>query len=302
MQQLSPLISEYLEMCEFEKRLSSDTIKAYRIDLNQLCVFTNGDLADKETLGQYIKYLNQHFSPRSAKRKIASVRAFYHELSLNETIEVNPFDKLHIHIQSPQQLPRIIPIHTIQGILQSAYDSYTAGRRYALRDIVVLELLFDTGLRVSELCSLKRDSFALDIDGLRILVNGKGQKQRVIQISNPQLLTLVKVYYNEYSKAMQEQEAILFNQQGRPISPQSVRRIINKYVKKSNSAGHITPHMFRHTFATALLEEGVDIRYIQVLLGHSSISTTQIYTHVTTQKQTLLLAEKHPRGRMSFEV
>ena len=302
MQQLSPLISEYLEMCEFEKRLSSDTIKAYRIDLNQLCVFTNGDLADKETLGQYIKYLNQHFSPRSAKRKIASVRAFYHELSLNETIEVNPFDKLHIHIQSPQQLPRIISTHTIQGILQSAYDSYNAGCRYALRDIVVLELLFDTGLRVSELCSLKRDSFALDIDGLRILVNGKGQKQRVIQISNPQLLTLVKVYYNEYSKAMQEQEAILFNQQGRPISPQSVRRIINKYVKKSNSAGHITPHMFRHTFATALLEEGVDIRYIQVLLGHSSISTTQIYTHVTTQKQTLLLAEKHPRGRMSFEV
>lgn len=302
MQQLSPLISEYLEMCEFEKRLSPDTIKAYRIDLNQLCVFTNGYLADKETLGQYIKHLNQHFSPRSAKRKIASVRAFYRELFMNETIETNPFDKLHIHIQSPQQLPRTIPTHTIQGILQSAYDSYTAGCRYALRDIVVLELLFDTGLRVSELCSLTKDSFELHDQGLRILVNGKGRKQRVIQISTPQLLALVKVYCNEYSKAMQDRQAVLFNQKGEPISPQAVRRIINKYVKKSHSAGHITPHMFRHTFATVLLEEGVDIRYIQSLLGHSSISTTQIYTHVTTQKQTLLLAEKHPRGKMSFEV
>lgn len=302
MQQLSPLISEYLEMCEFEKRLSPDTIKAYRIDLKQFSEFANDCLADKEVLSQYLKYLNQHFSPRSARRKMASLRAFYHELSLNEIIETNPFDKLHVHIQSPQQLPRTIPTHTIHGILQSAYDSYSSGCRYALRDIVVLELLFDTGLRVSELCSLKRDSFALNRDGLRILINGKGQKQRVIQISNPELLTLVKIYCDEYSKEMQEQEAVLYNQQGRPISPQSVRRIINKYVKKSNSISHITPHMFRHTFATALLEEGVDIRYIQALLGHSSISTTQIYTHVTMQKQTLLLAEKHPRGKMSFEV
>lgn len=302
MKKLSTLISDYLEMCEFEKRLSPDTIKAYRIDLNQFSIFTNNDLAGKEILSQYIKYLNQHFSPRSAKRKMASVRAFYHELSINETIQANPFDKLHVHIQSPQQLPRTIPTHTVQGILQSAYDSYSAGCRYALRDIVVLELLFDTGLRVSELCSLKRDSFVLNRDGLRILINGKGQKQRIIQISNPELLTLVKIYCDEYSKEMQEQESVLYNQQGRPISPQSVRRIINKYVKKSNSACHITPHMFRHTFATALLEEGVDIRYIQELLGHSSISTTQIYTHVTTHKQTLLLAEKHPRGKMSFDL
>ena len=302
MQKLSSLISEYLEMCEFEKRLSPDTIKAYRIDLNQLCVFTNGDLAGKETLAQYIKHLNQYFSPRSAKRKIASVRAFYHELFINETIEANPFDRLHIHIQSPQQLPRTIPTQTIQGILQSAYDSYTAGRRYALRDIVVLELLFDTGLRVSELCSLTRDSFVLNNDGLRILVDGKGNKQRIIHISNPQLLNLVMVYCDKYSEEMQKQGAVLFNQRGRPISPQSVRRIINKYVKKCASTSHITPHMFRHTFATALLEEGVDIRYIQALLGHSSISTTQIYTHVTTHKQTLLLAEKHPRGKMSFNL
>lgn len=151
---------------------------------------------------------------------------------MNETIETNPFDKLHIHIQSPQQLPRTIPTHTIQGILQSAYDSYTAGCRYALRDVAVLELLFDTGMRVSELCSLTRASFELNSDGLRIIVKGKGKKQRIIHISNPQLLNLVKIYCDKYSKAMQEQGAVLFNQRGRPISPQSVRRIIKKICQK----------------------------------------------------------------------
>ena len=105
-----------------------------------------------------------------------------------------------------------------------------------------------------------------------------------------------------FSEEIQAQGAILFNRRGRPLSPQSVRRIINKYLNQIDASSHITPHMFRHTFATSLLEAGVDIRYIQSLLGHSSISTTQIYTHVTARQQTLLLAEKHPRGKMTFSL
>ena len=102
------------------------------------------------------------------------------------------------------------------------------------------------------------------------------------------------------SKESQEQGSILFNRRGRALSPQSARRIINKYLNQVDASSHITPYMFRHTFATSLLEAGVDIRYIQSLLGHSSISTTQIYTHVTAKQQTLLLTEKHPRGKMTF--
>ena len=105
-----------------------------------------------------------------------------------------------------------------------------------------------------------------------------------------------------FSKEIQEQGAILFNRRGCPLSPQSVRRIINRYLNQIDTSSHVTPHMFRHTFATSLLEAGMDIRYIQSLLGHSSISTTQIYTHVTTRQQTLLLAEKHPRGKMTFSL
>ena len=129
---------------------------------------------------------------------------------------------------------------------------------------------------------------------------GKGSKERVIQLLTPQLLKLSKLYCQTYSQQIQKHGALLYNQNGKPISPQSVQRIINKYLKKLNLRNHITPHMFRHTFATSLLEAGMDIRYIQSLLGHSSIATTQIYTHVTTKQQTVLLTELHPRSKMSF--
>lgn len=302
MRTLSSLIANYLETGEYEKQLSPDTIKAYRIDLRQFVDFTEDTWADKDTLNQYIKYLNQHFAPRSVKRKLASVRAFYHEMEMSGELEENPFNKLHIRIHSPQQLPRIIPEQIVQALLQSAYDAYAQGGREVLRDIVVLELLFSTGLRVSELCALSKDTFLLNDIGLRLLVKGKGRKERVIQITTPELLQLVQTYCDAFSKEIQEQGAILFNRRGRPISPQPVRRIINKYLNRIGASNHVTPHMFRHTFATSLLEAGMDIRYIQSLLGHSSISTTQIYTHVTARQQTLLLAEKHPRGKMTFSL
>ncbi len=302
MQILSALITDYLETGEYEKQLSSDTIKAYRIDLRQFLDFTGGEWADRNMLNQYIKYLNQHFAPRSAKRKLASVRAFYHEMEICGELGENPFNKLHIRIHSPQQLPRVIPEQIVQALLQNAYNAYMPGCREVLRDIVVLELLFSTGLRVSELCALTRDTFLLNDSGLRLLVRGKGRKERILQIKTPELLQLVKTYCDAFSKEIQEQGVILFNHRGRPLSPQSVRRIINKYLDRISGTSHITPHMFRHTFATSLLEAGMDIRYIQSLLGHSSISTTQIYTHVSSKQQTLLLAEKHPRGKMTFSL
>ena len=302
MQSLSSLIANYLEKGQYEKQLSPDTIKAYRIDLQQFSDFTKGTWANKDMLDRYIKYLNQLFAPRSVKRKLASVRAFYHEIELCGDLEENPFDKLHVRIHSPQQLPRIIPEQIVQDLLQSAYDAYTPGCREVLRDIIVLELLFSTGLRVSELCALSQDAFLLSDSGLKLLVKGKGRKERMLQITTPELLQIAKIYCDMFSKEIHEQGVILFNRRGRPLSPQSVRRIINKYLEQIDASSYITPHMFRHTFATSLLEAGMDIRYIQSLLGHSSISTTQIYTHVTARQQTLLLAEKHPRGKMTFSL
>lgn len=302
MKSLSESIADYLETGKYERKLSPDTIKAYQIDLRQFSEFVNGTWPDRGLLSNYIKHLNQNFAPRSVKRKLASVRAFYHELELNDALEENPFGKLYIRIQSPKQLPRIIPNQIVHDLLQSAYAAYTPNHRNVLRDIVVLELLFSTGLRVSELCALSKETFLLENDELRLLVNGKGSKERILQIATPELLRLVETYCSEFHAEIQAQGAILFNRRGNPLTPQSVRRIIRKYLKKIGIEFHITPHMFRHTFATSLLEAGMDIRYIQSLLGHSSISTTQIYTHVTASQQTILLAEMHPRGKMSFSL
>ena len=124
--------------------------------------------------------MNSSFAPRSAKRKLASVRAFYRALELDGILEDNPFNRLNIRIHMPHQLPRTIPGQTVHDILQAAYDAYKPGCRNVLKDIFVLELLFSTGLRVSELCSLTRESFLLSSTELRLLINGKGSKERLV--------------------------------------------------------------------------------------------------------------------------
>lgn len=302
MKSLLAFVEWYIDMVEHEKRLSPHTVKAYRIDLKQFCEFTGEKTVDKELLSQYTKHLNQNFSPRTAKRKIATVRAFYRELEMNELLDENPFDKFRVKIHTPKQLPRVIPEAIIKAILESAYSSYESGSKWVLRDIVVLELLFSTGMRVSELCELSKDNLFLDRQTMRVTINGKGRKERIIEITMPELVRLMRRYSNEFLQQINFCGKVLINNRGKPLSSQSVRRIISKYINQIDKSLHVTPHMFRHTFATSLLEEGVDIRYIQSLLGHSSISTTQIYTHVSTRQQTALLAKNHPRNKMSFSL
>lgn len=302
MQILTSQIEWFLEMSQTQKRLSPHTIKAYRIDLSQFQCFLGDHIVDKATLGEYIKYLNATYSPRSAKRKLASVHAFYQTLLENDVIERTPFDRLRVQIHPPKQLPRVIPEQVISILLQSAYNAYTPDKPLSLRDIIVLELLFSTGMRVSELCALSPRTVQLNEHSVRFIIQGKGQKERILELSNPELLVLLKKYTSIFHDVINSQQSFLINNQYHPLSTQSVRRIIQRHINSVNINDHITPHMFRHTFATSLLEAGVDIRYIQSLLGHSSIATTQIYTYVATSKQSLLLAEHHPRNKMTFSL
>ena len=297
---LSELAVWYVKQAEQERNLSPDTLKAYRIDLNQFLDFVDGREVDKLLLSQYIQHLNQAFAPRSVKRKLASIHAFYRALLDNEFLEYSPFEKLHVHISSPKQLPRVIPMEIVEALFHHTYEEYTPNDRWRIRDLVVLELLFSTGMRVSELCNLSQEALTLNDTSARMLIVGKGRKERVIQIGTLEVVSLLRTYYYEFETEIRECGTILINNHGQSMAPQSVRRIINKYMGQLCAPLHVTPHMFRHTFATSLLEAGVDIRYIQSLLGHSSISTTQIYTHVTTQRQSELLAKNHPRNKMSF--
>lgn len=301
MSTLENQINKYLYSCEFERALSPDTLKAYRSDLTQFRTYVGMHEVDKDLLSSYIVLLNARYAPRSAKRKLASVRAFYTALEENDPTVESPFRKLRVHIKYPRELPRIIPEDIVETLLQLAYRRFSnTGSRWVLRDVFVLELLFSTGARVSELCKLTPGTFHIASDGLRLLIQGKGCRERMLRIATPELTSLAQQYFQVFFKDITACNSILLNRRKKPLQPQSVRQIINNYIEEAKATIHVTPHMFRHTFATSLLENGVDIRYIQTLLGHSSISTTEIYTHVATRQQSQLLAEKHPRNKMSF--
>lgn len=299
------LISAYLQHCQIEKGLSQKTIKAYRIDLMQFSHYIGYDLyvCDKATVQNYLTLLHTRYKVKSVKRKIASLKAFFTYLVDEEILLSSPFEKLRIKLHEPFILPKTIPLSTINQILQSAYKkkstfSNISSYQYkaCLRDIAVLELLFATGMRVSELCSLRPDS--IDLRNGVIKIYGKGSKERMIQIGNSAVLSAVCTYYNAFSCTIHDTGWFFINRLRNPLSAQSVRNMINAYTELAGIDQHITPHMFRHSFATLLLEEDVDIRYIQQLLGHSSITTTQIYTHVTSKKQRDILATKHPRNKI----
>lgn len=303
MQDLQNWISRYLVDCKYQKGLDLKTLKAYRIDLEQFSLLiTRKDLGlTREGLLEYITDLHRQYKPRTVKRKIASVKAFFSYLEFEELVGENPFSRLRLKLNPPQILPRTIPLPMIEAILKAAYRAReTAGtygqQKVILRDIAVLELLFATRVRVSELCTLQYDDVRLEEGEIKIY--GKGAKERFVQIANPDVLNTLCHYREVFKDSIAQAGAFFVNRSRKPLSTQSVRTIVNRYSTLADVKSHITPHMFRHSFATLLLEEGVDIRYIQQLLGHSSIVTTQIYTHVAGRKQRDILLEKHPRNKM----
>ena len=303
MMDYTEISKNYIMYCRYQKGLSTKTIKAYSIDLRQYYEFNNQsnyDLYEKNALNEYIFELHKKYKPKTAKRKIACLKAFFHYMELEEIMEINPFNKIQTKFQEPFVLPRTIPLKTIKKLLLTVYkerDKSMSAYQHSvvLRDIAVFEIMFATGMRISEICSLKNCD--VDLKNKMIWVYGKGAKERIIQIENNNVINALK----EYKKTNSSISDYFFtNKLGNRLSEQSVRYMINHYVEISGIDMHITPHMFRHSFATLLLEEDVDIRYIQQLLGHSSITTTQIYTHISMKKQRNILAKKHPRNKFDF--
>lgn len=293
--------NDYLDFCCHQKQLDKKTLKAYRIDLKQFCQQIQADTPSHITtdmLESYIATLHEQFKPKTAKRKIASMKAFFHYLEYRSILEVNPFNKIQTKFREPLILPKTIPLHTIEVLLSYMYRQKAAAQsayqhRCILRDISAIELLFSTGMRISELCSLKPADIDL-YDG-NILIYGKGAKERMIQIGNEDVTHILEEYQHEYQNQIKICGYFFINRLGVRLSEQSVREIIKKYTCAAGIELHITPHMFRHSFATSLLEADADIRYIQKMLGHSSINVTEIYTHVAMEKQKNILMTKHPR-------
>ena len=303
---LSQRTEEYLRFCTNRKNLDRKTIKSYRIDLRQYqdFVFLNHFIwSQKAAIESYIEFMHTQYKPKSVKRKIASIKAFFHYLEIEEKLEINPFHKIQIQYKEPFVLPKTIPIHNIESIISYAYTIHRQAateysRKVTLRNVLIIELLFATGMRNSELCSLKVEQ--INFTDYIIKIHGKGSKERLIQICNEHIQRLIDKYKSIID--VMGNEYFFTNRLHHQLSDQSVRYMISNYAQNANISQHITPHMFRHSFATLLLEEDVDIRYIQQMLGHSSITTTQIYTHTSISKQKTILATKHPRNQWDMGI
>jgi integrase/recombinase XerD len=312
---LRDAVAQFLFHCQYEKNLSPKTLKAYSIDLRQFREYVQAehgvtDLVgvDKTVLRDYVKSLFGGLAEKSVKRKVASLKSLFHHLEREDEILVNPFRKLDIRIKEKKRLPRTISLADLERLFRHVYrlkagirDRESNAYHVLIRDIAVLELLFATGARVAEVCNLGTADVDLRRGQARIL--GKGGRERILPFWDDELSRVLGEYFDLSREPERDATGHFFlNRRGRRLSEQSVRMSLRKHAQGAGLPRTITPHMLRHSLATLLLEEGLDIRYIQHLLGHTSIATTQIYTEVRSDGQRRALAQKHPRRKLRIPV
>ena len=296
-------IESYLKYCKTNKGLNDKTIKAYTIDLKQFLIYSNSTDIDfgKQMIVGYISQLNI-YKPKTSKRKIAALKAFCSYMECEDIIEYNPFHKIKTKLKEPVLLPKTVSIENIRKLFTYMYRCLDNTSKdsshyiYLLRDITAIELMFCTGARISEICSLKREDITWS--DVSVKIYGKGSRERVVYVSNKDVVKVMKDYYKATKNC--NTSYLFINRLGNRLSEQSLRFALYKYLKGAGVGQYITPHMLRHSFATMMLDANVDIRYIQNILGHSSITTTQIYTHVSVAKQKEIMMKNNPRNGLKI--
>lgn len=282
-----------------ERQVSSNTVKSYLNDLNDLVSFINYEdksltEIDYFALRMFIAYLyDKGLSKSSIERKIATLRSFFKFLIKRGLIEDNPARMIKFP-KKDKKLFTVFDIDTIFSLLELPDKETPSG----IRDALILEFLYGTGVRVSELVNIKFDD--IDFGGMRVRIFGKGKKMRVIPLSD-YIMDLIKRYLSVREDIVQKgvvnTDHLFINKFGTALTDRSVRRIVDKYLKKAGLPLNYSPHSFRHTFATHLLENGADLRTIQKLLGHSSLATTQKYTHLNLSEILKVYDKTHPYGK-----
>lgn len=302
MDELLPQINSFMQYLRVEKNASQHTVKSYRADIECFVAFAQEQGAGEALfvnvtpilIRAYLSEMkNKQYSRKTIARRIASMRSFFRHLCREDILTENPFNLIH----SPKlekKLPVFLDPMEITDLLSLPEDNILG-----CRDAAILELLYATGMRVGELATLTIDN--VDLSRGFVLVFGKGSKERIIPAGRI-ALTAVKQYL-QYSRPQMYKNyhgpvhTILFvNSKGGPLSDRSIRRIVNKYVEILALSKHVSPHTIRHTFATHLLNNGADLRSVQEMLGHVSLSTTQLYTHVTKERLKSVYHNTHPRA------
>jgi tyrosine recombinase xerD subunit len=275
------LLSEYLDYLEVEKGLSVNTLEAYRRDLASFIDFcaesgiSSLDEIKRTQINSFILNLRENnFNPRSVVRKIASIRGFFKWLSANEYIISNPAQTIE-QPKLPKRLPKVMTVDEISAILNSGLTKL---------EQLVVELLYGCGLRVSELVNLKMNN--IDVNSKYIQCYGKGSKERIVPFGK-KAQNALKHYLKDrdmiiLKNKLSDTKVLLLKENGKFLTRQDVYNFIRHQGEKIHK--HISPHTLRHSFATHLLENGADLRVVQELLGHSDVSTTQLYTHITKKR------------------
>ncbi|MFS0643908.1 site-specific tyrosine recombinase XerD [Siminovitchia sp. 179-K 8D1 HS] len=293
-------LQDFIHFMVVEKGLADNTIKSYERDLESylgyiqnICMLKNYNDITRMHIIQFLGQLRgEGKSTRTLARHIASIRSFHQFLLRERVARQDPT----VHIESPQQekvLPKVLSINEVQSMLE-APDSTTV---FGMRDRAMLELLYGAGLRVSELLNLDVDDVHLTIGFVRCI--GKGNKERIIPIGSAAIGAVESYLQNARPKLRKEKHktnALFLNHHGKRMARQGFWKNVKKMAEKANIQKEITPHTFRHSFATHLLENGADLRAVQEMLGHADISTTQIYTHVSKKRLKDMYAKYHPRA------
>lgn len=293
------ILSKYKVYLRLEKSLSDNTVSAYLADISKLFQFLKDEqiypfdvtLDNLETFSANLRDLG--IQPRSQARILSGIRSFYHYLILEDYLQADPSELL----ESPQiglHLPEILTLEEIDTLIESIDLSTNEGQR----NRTILETLYSCGLRVSELCNLKLSDLYLE-EGF-IKVEGKGSKQRLIPIS-PRAIRELQLYFldrNQISIKKDYEDYVFISKRGKNISRITVFHIIKTLAEAIGMKKTISPHTFRHSFATHLLEGGANLRAIQCMLGHESIGTTEIYTHIDKNRLRSEIIEHHPRNKI----
>jgi len=291
-------LEEFETYITVERNLSDNTVRNYRADIRQFCRFcVEKNITDISSVGQpeiraFLSVLYRHKMKKTTiRRKVASLRAFCSFLSKRGKVPVNHADMIQLP-KSEHYLPTFLSTDEIDALLGVAFPDTLSGAR----DRAVLELLYSGGIRVGELTGLNwRD---IDMESGSVKVRGKGKKERIVPIGPPALRELA-AYRGKWEAcpAKRDRETLFINNRGTRLTARSVARIIGKYVTKSGIKKKVSPHVLRHTFATHLLDAGADLRAIQELLGHQSLSTTQKYTSISVSRLIDIYDKSHPKAR-----
>lgn len=282
-------LEKFVSYLDIEKNYSRHTLTNYSLDLKEFFLFlaqTPLERVDYLTLRRYLAKLRErHLKPRSMARKLSSLRSFFKFLNREGYLKNNP-STLLMTPKLDKMLPKFLTEDEMAKFLEAPDEKKESG----LRDRAILEVLYSTGIRVSELVGLNLTN--VDLIGNIIKVMGKGKKERLVPIGN-KAVDAVQQYLN---KRKHPSQAIFLNKGGKRLTTRSICNITEKYIRAVGLRDTISPHVLRHSFATHLLNRGADLRSVQELLGHVNLSTTQIYTHVTTEKLKSVYDKAHPRA------